>query len=85
MHDRKCDFIGCPGHTIRGAQDLIIINVKCSTKDKQVRMFSSVDCILFFFASFPPGMLAGDIPTYLAKKAASPAKPSITMDGVGDE
>lgn len=85
MYERKCDFAQCPGHEIRGAQDLIIINVKGLAKDKQIRMFSSVDCILFFFASFPPGMLAGDIPAFLAKKAATKANPSISMDGVGDE
>lgn len=85
MHERKCDFAGCPGHEIRGPQDLIIINVKEFERDKKVRFFSSVDCILFYFASFPPGMLAGDIPAFLAKKSATRAKPSITMDGVGDE
>ena len=83
MHDRKCDFDGCPGHQVRGAQDLIIINVKESVKGREVRFFASVDCILFYFASFPPGLLIGDIPAYLAKKRATLAKPSSEGEDIG--
>ncbi len=85
MHERRCDYFGCPGHQVRGPQDLIVIPVKERAKERHVRFFSSVDCILLYFASFPPGMLIGDIPNFLANKGTSATEPLITNDGFEDE
>jgi hypothetical protein len=85
MHDRNCDFDGCPGHQVRGPQDLIIISVKERVRGRDVRFFASVDCILFYFATFPSGLLIGDIPAYLAQKRASLAKPSSSNEGDENE
>ena len=84
MFNYQCDYSECKGHDITIKSNLLCVVMSDGGAGKGVRFFASVDCALFFFAQFPPGMLFQDTPGFLAKNPKVLAKPRPTEDEVNE-